>query len=84
MPEDRNVIKNEAEKVTKYKEFTRKIIIKKNLKTQVRAGAISKSFRHYLSKRSAKHQIKALPKKKSHTGHCKITEKVLSTKISTR
>jgi len=82
---DRNVIKKEDEKFIKYKEFTREIIIKRNVKTQVRSaapGAISKSLRHYLSKISGKHEIKAL-QKKSHTGHCTHTEKVQSTKIST-
>jgi hypothetical protein len=65
---DRNVIKKEAEKIPKYKDFTTEIQRMRNVKTKVTpviigaTGTISKSFRKYLSSVPGKHDIKELQK----------------------
>jgi hypothetical protein len=58
---DRNVIKNEAEKLIKYKDLIVDFQRMRNVKTKVIpvitgvTGTISKSFRHYLSTIPGKH-----------------------------
>jgi hypothetical protein len=65
---DRNVIKKEAEKILKYKDFTIEIQRMWNVKTNVipviigATGTISKSFRKYLSNIPGKHEVKELQK----------------------
>ena len=65
---DRNVIKKEAEKILKYKDLTIKIQRMWNVKTKVipvitgATGAISKSFRKYVSNIPGKHEVKELQK----------------------
>jgi len=61
---DRSVIKNEAEKILKYKDLTLEIQRKWNVKTEVipviigATGTISKSFRKYVSNIPGKHEVK--------------------------
>jgi hypothetical protein len=63
---DRNVIKNEAEKILKYKELTIQIQRMWNVKTKVlpviikATGIIPKSLKKYLSNIAGKHKIKEL------------------------
>jgi len=58
---DRNVIKEEAEKILKYKDLTAEIQRMCNVKTKVipviiwATGTISKSFRKYVSNITGKH-----------------------------
>jgi len=58
---DRNVIKNEAEKILKYKKFKIDIQRMWNVKTKVipviigTTGTVSKSFRKYVSNKIGKH-----------------------------
>ena len=65
---DRNVIKNEAEKILKYKDLTMEIQRVWNVKTRVipviigATGTISKSFRKYVSDIPGNHDIKELQK----------------------
>ena len=65
---DRNVIKEEAEKILKYKDLTTEIQRMWNVKTKVipvikgATGTISKSFRKYVSNISGKHEVKELQK----------------------
>ena len=65
---DRNVIKKEAEKILKYKDLTREMQRMWNVKTKVipviigATGAISKSFRKYVSNIPGKHDVKELQK----------------------
>ena len=65
---DRNVIKKEAEKILKYKDFTIEIQCMWNVKTSSipvtigATGTISKSFRKYLNNVPGKHHIKELQK----------------------
>jgi len=65
---DRNVIKKEAEKILKYKDFTIEIQRMWNVKTKVTpvitgaTGAISKSFRKYVSNKPGKREVKKLQK----------------------
>jgi len=62
---DRNVIKNEAETILKYKDLTIEIQRMWNIKTKVIIGAtgtISKSFRKYMSNIPGKHEVKELQK----------------------
>ena len=62
---DRNVIKNEAETILKYKDLTIEIQRMWNIKTKVIIGAtgtISKSFRKYMSIIPGKHEAKELQK----------------------
>jgi hypothetical protein len=71
IPEDRNVIKKEAEKIQKYKDLIIEMQHMWNIKTKVTpviigaTGTISKSFRKYLSSVPGKHEVKEL----QHT-HC--------------
>jgi hypothetical protein len=66
IPGDRNVIKEEAEKILKYKILTIEIQCMWNVKTKlipVITGAtetLSKSLRQYLSNTPGKHEIKEL------------------------
>ena len=62
------MIKNEAEKILKYKDLTIEIQRMWNVKTKVipviigPTGTISKSFRKYVSNISGKHEVKELQK----------------------
>ena len=68
IPGDRNVIKKEAEKILKYKDFTIEIQPMCSVKVKVIpvitrvTGTISKSLRQYLSNILEKHKIKELQK----------------------
>jgi hypothetical protein len=68
MSGDRNVIKNEAEKILKYKDLTTEIQRMWNVKTKVipviigATGTISKSLRKYVSNIPGKHEVKELQK----------------------
>jgi len=79
---DRNVIKNEAEKILKYKDLTIEIQRMWNVKTKVipviigAAGTISKSFRKYVSNIPGKHEVKEL-QKTAILGTAHILRKVL-------
>jgi hypothetical protein len=61
---DRNVIKREAKKILKYKDFTIEIQYMWNVKAKMipvktgATGTISKSFRQYLNIIPGKHNIK--------------------------
>ena len=74
IPGDKNVIKNEAEKMLKYKDPVLEIQRTWNVKGKVvpvktRANeTISQSLRQYLSNIPGKHEIREL-KKSSHIGH---------------
>ena len=63
---DRNVIKKEAEKILKYKDLTIEIQCMWKVKTKVipviigATGAISKSFRKYISNIPGNHEVKEL------------------------
>ena len=65
---DRNVIKKEAEKILKYKDLTIEIQRMWNVKTRVipviigATGAISKSFRKYVSNIPGNHEVRELQK----------------------
>ena len=65
---DRNVIKKEADKILKYKDFTIEIQRMWNVKTKVipviigANGTISKTFRKYVSNITGKHEVKELQK----------------------
>jgi len=67
---DINVIKKEAENILKYKDLTIEIQRMWNVKTKVMpviigaTGAISKSFRKYVSNIAGKHEVKEIQKKK--------------------
>ena len=80
IPEDRNVIKKEVEKLLKYKDLIIEIKRMWNVKTKVilvitgATGTISKSLRQYLSNIPGKYEIKEL--QKSHTGHCTLMREV--------
>ena len=75
---DRNVIKKEAEKGLKYKDLTIEIQRMWNVKTKVipviigATGAISKSFRKYVSNIPGNHEVKEL-QKTAIMGHCTHT-----------
>jgi len=79
---DRNVIKNEAEKIPKHKDLTIEIQRVWNVKTKVipvmigATGTISKSFRKYMSDIPGKHEIKEL-QKTAILGTAHILRKVL-------
>jgi hypothetical protein len=68
IPADRNVVREEAERIKKYKDLTTEIQHMWNVKTKVTpviigaTGTISKSFRKYLSSVPGKHDIKELHK----------------------
>jgi len=65
---DRNVIKNEAEKILKYKDLTIEIQRMWNVKTKANpviigaTGTKSKSFRKYVSNIPGNHEVKELQK----------------------
>jgi len=77
-----NVIKKEVEKILKYKEITIEIQRMWNVKTKVipviigATGAISKSFRKYVSNIPRKHEVKEL-QKTAILGTAHILRKVL-------
>jgi hypothetical protein len=81
-PEDRNVIKKEAEKILKCKDLITEIQRMWNVKTKLTpvitgaTGTISKSFRKYLSSIPGKHDIKEL-QKTAILGTAHILRKVL-------
>ena len=68
IPEDRNVIKKEAEKTLKYKDLTIEIQRMWNVKTDVipviigATGTIPKSLKKYVSNITGKHEVKELQK----------------------
>jgi len=80
---DRNVIKNEDEKVLKYKDLTVEMQRMWNVKTKVipvitgATGTISKSFRKYFSNILRKHEVKEL-QKTAILGTAHILRKVLT------
>jgi hypothetical protein len=80
---DRNVIKKEAERILKYKDLTIEIQRMWNVKTRVipvkigATGAISKSFRKYVSNIPGNHEVKKL-KKTAILGTAHILRKVLT------
>jgi enolase len=79
---DRNVVKKEDEKITKYKGLTTEIQSMWNVKTRVTpvitgaTGTISKSFRKYLNNISGKHEVKEL-QKTAILGTAHIPQKVM-------
>jgi hypothetical protein len=79
---DRNVIKNEAEKILKYKDLTIEIECMWNVKTRVipviigATGTISKSFREYVNNIPGNHEVKEL-QKTAILGTAHILRKVL-------
>ena len=79
---DRDVIKKEAEKIKKYKDLTTEIKRMWSVKTKVipviigATGAISKSFRKYVSNIPEKHEVKEL-QKTAILGTAHILRKVL-------
>jgi hypothetical protein len=80
---DRNMIKNEAEKILKYKDLTIEIQRMWNVKTKVipviigATGAISESFRKYVSNIPGNHEVKEL-QKTAILGTAHILRKVLT------
>jgi uncharacterized protein YycO len=68
IPGDRNMIKKEAEKILKYKDFAIEKQLMRTVKTRVipvtngATGTISKSFRKYVSTISGNHEVKELQK----------------------
>ena len=80
---DRHVIKNEAEKILKYKDLTIEIQRMWKVKTRVMPviiGAtvtISKSFRKYITNIQGKHEVKDL-QKTAILGTAHILRKVLT------
>jgi uncharacterized protein YqgV (UPF0045/DUF77 family) len=70
IPEDRNVIKTDSEKISKYIDAIIEIQRMWNVKAKVipvitgATGTISESLRQYLSNISEKHEIKEIQKKK--------------------
>ena len=83
IPQDSNVIKKEAEKILKYKDLTIEIQRMWNVKTRVipvitgASGAISKSFRKYVSDIPGIHDVKEL-QKTAILGTAHILRKVLT------
>ena len=79
---DRNVIKNEANKILKYKDLTIKIQSMWNVKTKVipviigATGIISKSIRKYMSNITGKREVMKL-QKTAIVGTAHILQKVL-------
>ena len=80
---DRNVIKREAEKILKYKDFTIEIQRMWNVKTKVipviidATWTISKSFRKYVSNIPGNHKVKEV-QKTAISGTAHIFRKVLT------
>ena len=83
---DRNIIKKEAEKILKYKDLTIEIQRMQNVKTKVipviigATGAISKSFRKYVTNIPGNHEVKELQKNR-HIGHCTHTSESANVEI---
>jgi hypothetical protein len=80
VPGDRNVIKNEADKILKYEDLTIEIQRMWNVKTRVIIGAtgtIPKSFRKYVSTIRGSHGVKEL-QKTAILGTANILRKVLT------
>jgi len=79
---DRNVIKEEAEEIIKYKDLTTEIQRMWDVKTKVipviilTTGTISKSFRKYMSNIPGKYEVKEL-QKTAILGTAHILRKVL-------
>jgi len=77
---DRNVIKNEAEKILKYEDLTIEIQRTWNVKTKVIPVIIGAtetiSFRKYLSNVPGKHEVKEL-QKTAILGTARVLRKVL-------
>ena len=79
---DRNVIKKAAEKILKYKDFTKKIQCMWNVKTKVipviigATGTISKTFTKYVSNTPGNHEVREL-QKTAILGTAHILRKVL-------
>jgi len=79
---DRNVIKQEAEKILKYKDLTTEIQRMWNVKTKVipviigATGTVSKSYRKYVSNIPGKREVKEL-KKTAILGTAHILREVL-------
>jgi len=79
---DRNMIRKEAEKILKYKDLTIEIQRMWNVKIKVipviigATGAISKTFRKYMSNIPGKHEVKEL-QKTAILGAAHILRKVL-------
>jgi len=65
---DKNVIKKEADKILKYKDFTIEILRMWNVKTKMipvitgATGTISKSLKNYVSNIPGNHEVKELQK----------------------
>jgi hypothetical protein len=80
---DRNVIKEEAEKILRYKDLTIEIQRMWNVKTKVipviigATGSISKAFRKYVSNVPRHHEVKEL-QKTAILGTAHILRKVLT------
>jgi hypothetical protein len=87
-PGDINVIKKEAEKILKHKDFIIEIrgmwkVKAKEIPVIIGATATtSKSLRQYLSNITGKHEIKEL-QKNSPTGHCTRTAGSANVKYNT-
>ena len=83
---DTNVIKKEAEKILKYKDFTIEIQRMWNVKTNVvpviigATGTTSQSFRKYVSNIPGKHEVKELQKTVI-LGHCTHTSESTNVKV---
>jgi len=79
---ERNVIKKEAEKIIKYKDFTIEIQLMWNVKTKVipviigSTGTLSKPFRKYVCNIPGNHEVKEL-QKTAILGTAHILRKVL-------
>jgi hypothetical protein len=86
IPGDRDVIKKEAEKILKYKDFTTEIQRMWNVKTRVipviigATGTISKSFRKHVSNILGHHDVKGTIEN-SHIGHCTHTSESANVKV---
>jgi hypothetical protein len=80
--EDRDVIKEQAQKILQYKDLTIQIKRVCNVKTKVMpvmigaTGTSSKSFRKYLNNRTGKNEIKEL-QKTAMLGTAHVLRKVL-------
>jgi hypothetical protein len=80
---DRNVIKKEAEKISKYKDLAIEIQSMWNVKTRVipviigATGTISKSFRKYVSSTPGNHEVREI-QKTAILGTAHILRKVLT------
>jgi hypothetical protein len=86
IPGDRNVIKNEAEKILKYKDIVTEIQHMWNVTAKVTpkiigaTGTTSKSLSQNQSNIPGKHEIKEL-QKNSHIPHCTRTSESTNVKV---